>query len=181
MKASYLIAGWLILHPAVSRAESLGDRIVSFCKENKDKAVGDGDCYDLAKFALKNAGARGNFKNPDFPAKGDYVWGQLVVLVEGGETESKKTGGKLRDVKPGDVIQMRDTHWEGPRANGKGKYTLNFKHHTAVIASVEDDGKLLKIYHQNMGGKKFVVEGSLKPDHLKTGWIRIYRPLPAAK
>jgi len=43
---------------------------------------------------------------------------------------------------------------------------------------VENDGKLVKIYHQNFGGKKVVMEGSLTLDDLKAGWIRVYRPIP---
>jgi hypothetical protein len=165
--------------PATCRADSLHERIVQFCRQNKDQAVGDGDCYDLAKFALHAAGAKPQFRNPDFPAKGDYVWGQLVVHLEA-TPAGPKPMGKSSDIRPGDVIQFRDTRFEGPRASGKGRYSLSFKHHTAIVSAVEKDGKLVRIYHQNMGGKKFVQEGSLTPDHLKAGWIRVYRPLPGA-
>ena len=66
----------------------------------------------------------------------------------------------------------------GERTNGKGKYSLTFEHHTAIVSAVENDGKLVKIYHQNFGGKKVVMEGSLTLDDLKAGWIRVYRPIP---
>jgi hypothetical protein len=177
VKTRLLIAVCFLFVPTYGRADSLGERIVAFCRENKDKAVGDGDCYDLAKFALHAAGAKPQFKNPDFPNKSDYVWGDLVVVIEGDEAGSKKTG-KLKEIRPGDVIQFRDTKWSGPKSAGKGTYSLTFKHHTAIVAAVENDGKLIKIYHQNYQSKKYVMEGSLKPDDLKSGWARIYRPLP---
>ena len=59
-----------------------------------------------------------------------------------------------------------------------GTYSLSFSHHTAIVSAVDKDAKVVKIYHQNMGGKKFVQEGSLTLGHLTAGWIRVYRPEP---
>jgi hypothetical protein len=98
-----LTIGCLLLVAVAARAD-VNDRIVEFCKQNKEKPVGDGDCYDLAKFALNAAGAKPQFRNPDYPAKGDYVWGQLALLLEATEKGPKRTG-KVSDIKPGDVIQ----------------------------------------------------------------------------
>jgi hypothetical protein len=167
----------MLLIPTAGRADTVGERIVQFCRENKAKAVGDGDCYDLAKYALHAAGAKPQFRNPDHPAKGDYVWGRLVAHLEVTEAGPKRTGS-INDVRPGDVIQFRDTRWEGPRASGRGRYTMTLKHHTAIVYAVEDGGKLVRFYHQNFGGKRVVIEGTLKPDDLKAGWMRVYRPNP---
>ena len=177
MRIRHLLLGCLLLLPTIARADTVGERIVQFCRQNKDQKVGDGDCYDLAKYALNAAGAKPQFRNPDHPAKGDYVWGQLVVLLEATGKGLKWTG-KGKDIRPGDVIQFRDTRWEGKRASGKGTYSMTFKHHTAIVSAVEKDGKLVRIYHQNYGGKKLVLEGSLTLDDLKAGWIRVYRPNP---
>jgi hypothetical protein len=160
-------------------ADSLGDRIVAFCKAHKDQQVGDGDCYDLGKYALKEAGARPEFKYHNNPNKGDYVWGKLVFKEEAGEGESgPKREGKVKDVRPGDVIQLRDAKFEGKKLSGKGTYRVSMPHHTAIVSAVENDGKLLRIYHQNFGGKKVVMEATITPEHLTAGWIRIYRPNP---
>lgn len=169
----------LLLVPSTGRAESsLKEKIVQFCQEKLDKQVGDGDCYDLAKYALKAAGAKPQGRYPDNPGKNDYVWGQLVVSVEATETDQKRQG-KAKDIQPGDIIQFRDTKWEGQRSTGKGRYSMALRHHTAVVSGVEDGGKVVRIYHQNYGGKKTVMEGKLQLDDLKEGWVRFYRPLPS--
>ncbi len=67
MRAVCFLGACLLLSPTVGRAESLPDRIVQFCRENIDKQVGDGDCYDLAKHALKAAGAKPQGRFPDTP------------------------------------------------------------------------------------------------------------------
>jgi hypothetical protein len=177
MKIRLLVIGCLLCLSAAAHADSVSEQIVQFCRENKDKQVGDGDCYDLAKYALSTAGARPQFRNPDYPEKGDYVWGDLVLYLEVTETGPRRTG-EGKDVRPGDVIQFRDAKWEGKRPGGKGQYSMTFTHHTAVVSAVENDGKLVRIYHQNFGGKKVVTEAQLRLDDLKAGWIRVYRPIP---
>jgi len=172
------VALTLLLAAAASAGTNfLGERIVVFCKLNKDKKVGDGDCYDLAQHALAAAGARPEFKNRNYPNKGDYVWGIPVLFFEVNDSGLKRAG-RVKDVQPGDVIQFRDTKFEGKKSSGGGSYTLKFSHHTAIASAVENDGKEIRIYHQNFGGKKFVLEGSITPEHLQSGWIRIYRPTP---
>jgi hypothetical protein len=69
--------------------------------------------------ALHAAGAKPRFLNPDYPGKEDYVWGKLVMYQEATGAALKRTG-KGADVRPGDVIQFRDTKWEGKRPSGKG-------------------------------------------------------------
>jgi hypothetical protein len=177
MRLRLLVIGCLLCLPAVGRADSLGERIVEFCRENEGKQVGAGNCYALAAKALSAAGAKPRFLNQDYPGKEDYVWGELVMYQEATETGLKRTGAG-KDLQPGDVIQFRDTKWEGKKPNGKGKYSMTMDHHTAIVAGVENDGNLVKTYHQNFGGKKVVMEGSLTLDDLKAGWIRVYRPIP---
>jgi hypothetical protein len=173
-----LLLAVALLVPAVGRADDkINEKIAAFCKENLNKKVGDGDCYDLAKYALAAAGAKPEFKYKNHPAKGDYVWGEEVVRLEvkGGKQDLT---GKLKEIKAGDVIQFRDTKFGGPKASGKGTYSLAFSHHTAVVSEVKNGGKTLAILHQNMGGKKEVLAGSLTLEHLTEGWIRVYRPNP---
>ena len=155
----------------------LGERIALFCKLNKDKKVGDGDCYDLAQHALAAAGAKPEFLFRNFPNKEDYVWGAPVLYVDARES-GLKHAGRIKDVQPGDVIQFRDTKFAGKNSSGGGTYTLKYSHHTAIVAAVDKDGKTIRILHQNFGGKKFVLGGSIIPEHLQSGWIRIYRPIP---
>jgi hypothetical protein len=156
------------------KAPTLGDKVVSFCLENKGKQVGDGECATLAGEALQAAGAQPQGK--DNPKEGDYVWGDRVYMLEATPTGLKHTG-KLTDLKPGDVIQFRDTQWVV--RSGNRTETMTTPHHTAVIESVELKGERWKILHQNYNGKKEVMETVLIPASLTEGWVRVYRPLPA--
>ena len=178
MRFRHLLVVAALLLPLAARGDdTVNDKIAQFCKDNLNKKVGDGDCYDLAKHALAAAGAKPEFKYKNHPNKGDYVWGEQAVLLEVKDGKPAVTG-KLKDIKPGDVIQFRDTKFSGPKASGKGTYSMSFSHHTAVVSEVKGGGAVLGILHQNMGGKKEVLAGSLSLDHLTEGWIRVYRPNP---
>jgi hypothetical protein len=150
------------------------DQIIKFCRENMGKQVGNGQCTELAKHAFRVAGAQSRQKNPDFPDKGDYVWGESIACLETTGRGLKETGN-LKDIQPGDVIQFRDVQMNGKKPIGRGHYTKSFTHHTAVVSEVENRGRIVKVYHQNTGGRKFVVEHSLNLDDLKAGWMRFYR------
>ena len=118
----------------------------------------------MAHQALKAAGAR-PWSKPDSPGKGDYVWGELVLLVEGGEPAPRMTGS-LEAVEPGDIAQFRAAVF--PKSH--------FSHHTAVVTG-RRGGKVF-LLQQNVSGKKSVERGSVRLDLLKSGWVRVYRPQP---
>jgi len=42
---------------------------------------------------------------------------------------------------------------------------------------VDDSGAVVKILHQNFGGKKVVQELTLRLNDLQEGWLRFYRPV----
>src|SRR5436309_12869676 len=112
MRFRLLVIGCLLFLPTAGRADDFGERVVQFCQANKGKQVGAGNCYALAAKALNAAGAKPRFLNPDFPGKEDYVWGKLVMYQEATEKGLKREN-KGKDMQPGDVIQFRDTKWEG--------------------------------------------------------------------
>jgi hypothetical protein len=156
---------------------ALGDKVVAFCEKHKGEQVGRGECADLAQLALRSAGAKGQGR--DSPNPGDYTWGDVVFILEQG-IFGPQAAGESKDLLPGDVVQFRDTKFEGKRPDGKGTYSMTFPHHTGVVAAVADNGKAVKIYHQNYAGKRVVMDTTLRLDDLKEGWIRVYRPVPAA-
>jgi hypothetical protein len=158
---------------AAGSESKLGDKVLAFCKQHKGECVGDGECSSLAGHALRAAGAK--TRGPDEPNKGDYTWGDQVYRLEQDGTQLR-TEGSIKDVHPGDIIQFRDTKWAG--AQRVGRYTKTFLHHTAVVAAVENSGKVLKIYQQNFRHQKIVTEDRLRLPDLREGWIRIYRPAP---
>jgi hypothetical protein len=153
---------------------SIGDQVVAYCQKHRGEMVGGGECFDLAAEALRAAGAKE--RGPDDPNEGDYAWGKLVCSLERAGRNLKPTG-KREDIRPGDVIQFRDAKFE--HRTPQFRSSLSFSHHTAVVARVENKGATVTILQQNYAGKKIVVEGTLRPDELTEGWIRIYRPLPA--
>jgi myosin tail region-interacting protein MTI1 len=146
----------------------IGDRVVEFARDHLNQTVGNGECAALAARALRAAGAALR-AGPDFPGPGDYVWGRLVYVVEGSPTGVRETG-RLADVHPGDIMQYRSTRWG--EAGG-------FAHHTAIVGAVEPIAGRILIYQQNIGGRRYVLEGHPRLDRLRAGWIRFYRPLPA--
>jgi hypothetical protein len=150
-------------------AAELAKKIVSFCKENLGKMVGDGECGTLAVEAAKAAGARPFHEYKENPGAQDFVWGELVFLLEVKDGKRTRTPADGK-AKAGDVIQYRDAMFRSSR----GIYV--FPHHTAVVAEVKSNGDLI-VYEQNMQGKKEVTQGTLRPGELSAGWIRVYRPV----
>ena len=145
--------------------DSLNDKVVAFCKQHLDQQVGNGECAALAFQALKTAGAKTR-AGPDFPAERDYVWRKLIYTIEAA-TEGIKTTGELGDIRPGDIIQYRNTRF----------ITAQFAHHTSVVAKVEEKARNLQVYQQNIAGRRFVSGGLVRLNNLKEGYMRIYRPL----
>jgi hypothetical protein len=149
---------------------ALREKVVKFCKEHKGQTVGDGECGTLAQAALREAGARPVNEFAENPGPGDYVWGELVFVLEVAGGKRKKDPADAK-AKPGDVIQYRDAAFR------KGGGVAVFPHHTAVVAEVKANGDLV-VYEQNNLGKKEVTQGTLGPGGLAAGWIRVYRPVP---
>jgi len=152
---------------ADAAAAELGEKVVKFCKENLGQTVGDGECGTLAAKALEAAGATPFHKFKEDPAPGDFVWGELVFVVEfqGGKRKRDPADGKAQ---PGDIVQYRDAVF---RTGSGGIFVA--QHHTAVV--VEAKGNDLVVYQQNVG-KREVTKTTLRPNDLAGGWIRVYRP-----
>lgn len=175
-------------HAVADDPLALNKAIVEFCERNMGESIGkDGDCHDLAAGVLKACGGKPKRKH-DHPGKGDFVWGEQVFLIE--IVDGKRvTEGNFFDIRPGDIMQFRDTDWKGKiEKNGKIKKVNGFsKHHTAIVRMVQSPGRPigagyeLGVYHQNSGGRLFITKGEYGLDDLKDGWVRVYRPLPKGK
>lgn len=174
LPALLLTAG---LAAAADPKPTLGDQVAAYCRANAGKTVGGGECAHLASQAIEAVGGAKRAK--DKPGDGDYVWGRLVYTVEAG---AKGAGiaetGKRAELQPGDVLQFRDTKFQGRK--GRGTYTQTAAHHTAVVTGVEGKGAaaVVKVLHQNWGGKRFVIEETFQFGDLTEGWVRAYRPQP---
>jgi hypothetical protein len=99
-----------------------------------------------------------------------------VALIEGGPKYVKGLEMLVR-VKPGDMIQFRGARLEGPRHDGRrGTYWYRFDHHSAVVEGVDAAQGILKVFHQNSGGRQFVIQDTFHLADLVKGWLRFYRP-----
>ena len=160
--------------PSKKKAEplpALNAKVHAFAKASLGKPVGDGICTTLAVDALRESGAA----PATWDRQGDYTWGRPVEDFKG--------------VLPGDILQFRDAVFHGRRTTPRGYATWHYEypHHTAVVARVEQSGKLITIYHQNVStkgpgdpDKSKVREGELRMDSLqKGGWVKAYRPAEA--
>jgi hypothetical protein len=156
---------------AVGQSATINDKVVRFCKDQLGKKVGDGECVSLAAEALKVAEAKPQATFKDYPNKGDYVWGRLVFALEinSGSRVQKKVPGMSMNA--GDVIQLRDARFQGTN------YFLTYPQHTAVILEVKKNGSALTVLEQNINGKKIVGETVYRLDDLRSGWLRVYRPV----
>jgi hypothetical protein len=135
--------------PTVSPATSAARRraIVTFCRKNAGRKVGNGECWTLANEAFKVAGAR--------RPKGEVrVWGRRLDL-------------KRESPQAGDILECDRTRFSD------GSYVPT--KHTAVIVGVHSS-TLVRVAEQNYGGKR-VKERDLDLDGVRSGRIYVYRPL----
>lgn len=172
----YAAAFLVLAFPAclAGAEKTLGEKVIAFCQLSRGRMVGNGQCSSLAQHALLAAGARGRAE--DSPGPDDYTWGRQVFLLSHAQA-GPATEGKIEDVKPGCIIQFRDTRWSGKTP--RGRYWMEMEHHTAVVAAVEEKGAFLRILHQNYGTHKLVTEARLRLSDLRNGWLRVYEPVPA--
>jgi hypothetical protein len=163
---------------AVAQPATMSEQVVKFCKDNLRNKVGDGECYDLAEAALKQAGAKLQTEFKDSPKAGDYVWGKLAYTIEIVGGSQKVTKDPTINLQPGDVLQFGDARFEGKNLRGFEKYTTMFPHHTAVVLDVNKADGILTALEQNVNGKRIVMENTYRLTDLKSGWVRVYRPVP---
>lgn len=166
-----------LVSSAVAQPTTMNDKVVKFCKDKLGKKVGDGECYDLAAAALKYAGAKPQTEFKDSPNTGDYVWGKLVYALEIKDGSQKETKFPKISIQPGDVIQFGDAKFEGKNLRGFQNYSTIFPHHSAVVLDMKKGGNVLTALEQNVNGKRIVTENAYRLTDLRTGWVRVYRPV----
>src|SRR5262249_17933692 len=153
--------------------DSINDKIVKYCKAKAGKQVGDGECAALVSAALIEAGAKTSRDFKDSPSDGDYVWGDQVYSLEIKDGKRNEDVAKGQKVKPGDIVQFRDTKFAG--RNAIGPYVTVAPHHSAVVVQVLNNGRTLVVLHQNSNYKKVVTQQAYSLGDLREGWVRVYR------
>jgi len=71
----------------------LKTKVYNWAKSKVGERVGDGSCFALVYEALRNSGAKTAYDYGKVTPKANYVWGKAINLI---------------DVKPGDILQLRD-------------------------------------------------------------------------
>ena len=113
---------------------SMSDRVLAFARQRRGQAHGNGECFTLADGALRNAGAKSAADFGQVTPDADYVWGTAVTRT---------------DLRPGDVIQMRDYHVEvnSTTEHPDGSADIDTReeerpHHTAIVESIGTNGRV---------------------------------------
>lgn len=162
---------------SAAQPQTTSDKVVKFCKDHLGKKVGEGECVNLAEAALKYAGAKPRTAFKESPNNGDFVWGELVYTLEIKDNSQKETKVAKMSIQPGDVIQFRDARFKGRNLRGFPIYETACPHHTSIVLAVKKEKNVLTVLEQNVNGKRMVVESAYRLTDLKTGWLRIYRPV----
>jgi hypothetical protein len=137
-------------------AKKINQSVLIWASGKVGQRVGNGNSWDLANIALKNAGAG---TSADFGPTGeddDFIWGDEVP--------------DLKDALPGDILQYRDhsqtttttTHKSFMGGQGLLDVTdvsIDHEHHTSIVKTNPGNGALT-VLEQNHGGKKEVVKSS---------------------
>ena len=130
----------------------INQRVLEFVNAHMGERVDRGECWDLAAFALNDAGAKWN---------GKLQYGRLL------------DPGK-EPVLPGDIIQLEGVEFKWHEGDATNVITM--PHHTAIVYEVKSSGNYV-VAHQNMQGiGRKVGLGTIVLEHRSKGKIMIYRP-----
>jgi hypothetical protein len=155
---------------------AFGPSILAFCQDNLGKKIGSGQCAVLAVEALKSSGAVARV-GADWPADGDYVWGDLVASIKAGFYGARGIK-ELAHVEAGDIVQFHNARFVGFNHSDEGVYRMEARHHTAVVESVDIARKTITVLHQNWNHQEIVRRQMLYLGGMTSGWLRFYHPIP---
>lgn len=141
--------------PAGQLRLELNDKVIAFTNKVMGTSVGRGECWDLAQEALDMNLA-------------DWTRPTTFGLPLNPETD---------EIKAGDIIQFRSLKITEHLPGGGTRWeTLGSPDHTAVVYKVLGK-KRYTLAHQNVGGKRSVMKGSINLAQVTDGQYWIYRPV----
>jgi hypothetical protein len=137
----------------------VNNKVISYVKTVIGSTVGRGECWDLADQALTFADAQFDKTSRSTI----YTFGKLY------DPEKEK-------ILPGDIIQFENVMVK--YKDGNMIFTENYKHHTAIVYDVKQNGSL-ELAHQNtsFGGRK-VALSEFNSNNVKKGKLLFYHPIP---
>ncbi len=152
--------------------EYLNEQVLAFAHEKMGKKIGRGECWDLAAQPLKALDATWNNK---------FVFGKKVAA---GDSKGLKLEPGMSLI-PGDIIHFLKvkSSWTKSYPDGRkawGSETIGMPDHVAILKKF--DGKTtLTLLHQNVSGKRYMVETTTDIANIKSGSFIIYRPFREKK
>lgn len=154
----------------VANHERFGEYVAGWCEHHRGKTVGRGECWDLAKEALQKG--CGNYAFVSTYVIHGYPI--LQVANSGSGIHFINGDQQLDEIRRGDILQFKTCTFFDP-ATGVTS-TCGQPDHTAVI--VRKDGDKLILLEQNLGGRRYVVDGACIIKNLTQGEMYVYRPMP---
>jgi hypothetical protein len=132
---------------------AMNQQIVAILEPFLGKTIDRGECWDAAKLALDEVGAKWD---------GLYNYGRKINV-------------KTECIQPGDIVQFEGVMLQVRQGNGG--YTETFEHHTAIVYKVNGPGNV-ELMHQNTGQYGRVMGVStLDLATVKRGKITFFRPV----
>ncbi len=154
--------------------EDCNAKVLAYARSKVGEQVGNGQCSELAREALREAGARPKF--PSSPDEG-FAWGDPVA--------------SLKEARPGDLVTFEKVSFRGRRRilgeDGFPRISITtqiFPHHVAVVAEVGPKAKWFTILHQNVGQADGTFDQKVQEARLvlaemrKGGSMEFFRPVP---
>lgn len=149
----------------VAQTQSLGSKMAKLLEAKVGTRVGGGECAQMATEAMRASGA--DFTRTEPAGTQNYVWttNRVARLTQG----SQATGQKFQ---VGDIIQFDNATFRS------GNSTRILQHHTQVVAAVDSNGRITKVYEQNVNGNLTVQkDAAIDLKTLASGTVSVYRPV----
>lgn len=127
-------------------------KVVLFVKNNLNKKVLRGECWDLAKEALNFAGAQWD---------GMYQFGRQLDI-------------KAEKVLSGDIVQFNGVKMEHREGTSISRWTM--EKHTAIVYEVKDADQII-LAEQNMNQVRKVTLNGYRISEVIKGKLIFYRPV----
>ncbi|KAK9369053.1 hypothetical protein V1509DRAFT_620980 [Lipomyces kononenkoae] len=155
-------------------ATGFGENVARFAEANVGHQVGDGECWTLAREALKSSGA--------MPSCGLVHGVEIWALPTRRRAAAHNDSNMLRR---GDVLQFKSARFKTvDPASGRitGEKYVGAPDHTAVVvcvhsaAAAAEQGVVVTVLEQNVGGVRNVMQGSYVFGDMVEGSVVAYRP-----
>ena len=154
----------------IANHQRFGEYIASWCEHHRGKTVGRGECWDLAKEALQKGCGNHAFVS-NYVIHGYPI---LQIANTGSGIYFINNSLQLDEVRRGDILQFNACTFYD--ASTGVTQSAGAPDHTSVV--VGKTGDKLMVLEQNMGGKRYVVDGEINLKNLTKGEVYVYRAMP---